>query len=257
LVVTAVVICFAAPNTASGRSFVGRVNAWNANQRALRAANPNNIKAWNPRHVQTAMKSAYGVYKSPTATTGQKRKALHLMRKAYFGGLIASTHFKAGDDGRLHPNFNSSALLKSTMYSLVRAKAVRRRAGVPLKLLTTRQPVDSAQTAKRTKSVSAALSYINGLLSDVKPKYREVQRIDAERAKQGLGPRPNEIVIRASPKEALEIARRRNVPGAPGWCARVVIVPGAGPVRRTTPTTLGRGRLEWSKRQLQRRIVLQ
>jgi hypothetical protein len=209
-----IVVAFTAPTTANGQG----VGHWIGNQRALSRANPDRIQGWHHKsQLLSSMKAAKRVYNDAHATTGQKRKALHYMRKVYFGGLVVSTRFKTNGEGRIHPNFNSSSLLRSTVGDLVRAKALRRQAGIPLKLLTTRQPVDTNRSAAKAHSVRAALGFVNGVLADARQKRNAAERVDAARAAKGMGPKSNEILIRASKSEAIAIARSRVIPGAPSW----------------------------------------
>jgi hypothetical protein len=140
----------------------------------------------NLRDEGTRMRLAHEVYRDPTATTGQRRRALRVMRASYASKLAWSNYGNKGTvrrDGKAALDERApEARLRSFGFvitpgvrirvareSLVEDKALRRRTGVPINLLLGAQPEDNLRNRMAplgsTRRVRSKLDKVNATLS--------------------------------------------------------------------------------------------
>lgn len=191
-----VLFCAPLPTKASPGKRIGvmaKLRHWNKNRQRLSDALPHvdGLKSRTQR-----MRDAMQVYKDPRATSAHKAAALRVMRATYASALGWSVYNNASDvrhtgvvdkgTKRAHDTLKSAfgfvirprTVLKVAKDDLAKDKALRREAGVPLGLLTKRQPEDGLRNRLSvfgsTSRVKAKLQRVNSLIKEANDKLAQM-----------------------------------------------------------------------------------
>jgi hypothetical protein len=167
------------------------VQHWRGNRWKLDSMDGQNL-----RGRETRMRLAHEVYKDPRATKAHKRKALRVMRATYaaklhwarynHNGTVRRNGNSARDEKYVYDGLRSFGFvftpethLKVARQMMLEDKGLRRRTGVPVKLLLGKQPEDNWRTRiaplGSTRHVRNKLDRVNATLKTAREALHTIR----------------------------------------------------------------------------------